>query len=75
MHAASGLLSLTMELLAFASRQFAQNHGPLCRLHSLAFGSLFLFKKKNFLVSELSGRRKTPAQRSALDNIGFFNFL
>ena len=36
---------------------------------------IILFKKKNFLVSELSGRRKTPAQRSALDNIGFFNFL
>ena len=60
MHAAFGLFSSTMELLAFASRQFAPKTMDLSvrfiHSHSVQF----------FLVSERSRRRKSPAERSAL---------
>ena len=51
-----------MELLAFASRQFAPNYGPL----SVPFIHLvFFFFEYYFLVSERSGR-KPSAERRAL---------
>ena len=60
MHAASGLFSWSMELLAFACRQFARTViMDLCPLHS--HGYVYWC----FLVSERRGR-KPPAERSAL---------
>ena len=58
-HAASGWLTWSMELLAFASRQFAPK---IVNLPVLSFVRILLF----FLVSERSGQRKPPAERSAL---------
>ena len=63
MHAASGLFSWIMELLAFASRLFAPQ-GPsttyIC--HSVPF----------FLVGERSGRNRALATRSALYIISYW---
>ena len=60
MHEASGLFSLTMERLAFASRQFApKTVDPSVRLISVNFVQFFL-------VSQGSGWRKPPAERRAL---------
>ena len=56
MHAVSKL-SWSTDFLAFASRQLAPK---IVDLSSFAFCSIF------FLVSERSGRRKPPAERSAL---------
>ena len=61
MHAASGLVSSSMELLANASRQFAPKIVDLCSSHS-RFVLLFL-------VRERGGRRKLPAELSALYDI------
>ena len=58
MRAASGLFPWNMELLAFASHQFARNARPLS-------ASFTMFSFYYFLVSERSGR-KPPAERSAL---------
>ena len=63
MHAASGLFSWSMELLAFASRQFAPKIVDL----SVRFIRFFFFAIF-FLVSERSGRWKPSAERSALSN-------
>ena len=60
MHAASGSLSWAMELLAFASRQFAPK---IVDLSVCFINSHFV---RFFLVSDRSGRRKPPADRSAL---------
>ena len=59
MHAASGLIPSSMELLAFASRQFAPE---IVDLSVRFIRSLF----HTFFVSERSERRKPPAERSAL---------
>ena len=61
MHAASGLFSWSMELLAFASRQFAPKIVDL----SVRFIRFFFFAIF-FLVSERSGRWKPPAEGRAL---------
>ena len=60
MHAASRLFSWRMELLAPAGRQFSPNYAPLLYV---CFVHIFVLL---FLVSERSGRRKPPAERSAL---------
>ena len=61
MHAASGLfVSWSVELLVFAIRQFAPKIMDLSVSASLTFFVLV------FLASERSGRRKPPAERSAL---------
>ena len=59
MHAACGLFSWGMELLALASRQFVLQ---IVDLSVCFIASHFFF----FLVSERSGRRKPSAERSAL---------
>ena len=56
MHAASGLFSWTLELLAFANRQFEPKTMDLSNSDFVVF----------LLVSEGSERRKPPAERSAL---------
>ena len=62
MHAASGLLSLSMELLALASRQCAPNIVDVfVRFVRTPYNFIL------FLVSERSGRWKPPAERSAFD--------
>ena len=55
--AASGEYSWSMELLAFATRQFAPKTMDL----SVRFTHIFVLF---FFVSERSGRRKPPAERS-----------
>ena len=62
MHAAAGLLSWSMELLAFASRLFSVCTQLLLTSVRLIHTSFLLY---DFLVSERSGR-KPPAERSAL---------
>ena len=62
MHAASGLFSWTMELLAFESRMLAPKTTMSISVRFLSHSHLVQF----FLVSERSGRRKPPAERSAL---------
>ena len=63
MHAASGLFSWSMELLAFASRQLAPEIGD----NSVRFiYILFYYQVCIYLVSERSGRRKPPVERSVL---------
>ena len=57
MHAASGLFLWTMELLAFASRQFAPKTMDVRFIHS--------YLVQLSLVSERSGRREPPGKRSA----------
>ena len=57
--AVSGLVSSSMELLAFACHQFAPKIVYLCPLHS---------HYVLLLMSERSGRRKMPMERSALYN-------
>ena len=64
MHAASGLFSWTMELLACASRQFAPKTMNLAvhfiQSHFIQF----------FLVSERSGQRNLPAEQRKQRNPG-----
>ena len=61
MHAAPGLFSWTMELLAFASHELAPKTIDLSvrLIHSFYFVQFFL-------VSECSGRWKPPAERSTM---------
>ena len=65
MHAASGLFLWTTELLAFACQQFAP------KIMDLSVRFIHSHFVQFFLVSGRSGRRKPPAERSALYRLTF----